>query len=243
MTYTPINVGAYTSAFAGAIAGMAVSGWITDPLSADYSDVVAIAGAFAQSFDTVWNNASTLNNLELAAITAVVQEDFNGRGPGPFRSTRFKDPTNWNITSAACAALILECDAFFAGQGISPGTGSFVNLSNVLYVDGSTTVLVGAQTGNIEAPFSTIQAAINACPVGGTVLITTAGNYSATITIPNSLTLKALSNSVPGIAQTNNNSFSAASVVLGTVNITTGNVTFDGMTITEIKCADNTVHV
>jgi hypothetical protein len=101
---------------------MAVSGWITDQVSADYANVATIAGAFAESFDIVWNNAVQLNNLELAAITAVVQTDFRGRGPGPFNNPQFQNASNWNVAAGACAALILESDIFFAGQGINPGT-------------------------------------------------------------------------------------------------------------------------
>jgi len=122
MPYVPLNVPAYTASFAGAIAGMATSGWITDQTSANYADVNLIAGAFAQAFDMVWNNATPLNNLELAAITSVVQTDFNGRGPGPFNNPQFQNPTNWTLAAGACAALILESDIFFAGQGINPGT-------------------------------------------------------------------------------------------------------------------------
>src|SRR5271157_570118 len=163
MSYTPINTKVFTAAYAGAIAGMAVSGWITDPTSADYSNATIIAGAFAQSFDTIWNDSAALNSLELAAITAIVQTDFNGRGPGPFNSPTYQSPHNWNSAAAACIALVLECDIYFAGQGITPptpGGGNFVNLSNVIFVDGGTTVT--SQTGNIEAPYSTIQEGINA---------------------------------------------------------------------------------
>ena len=120
MTYSPINTKVFTAAYAGAIAGMAVSGWITDPTSADYSNATIIAGAFAQSFDTIWNDSAALNSLELAAITAIVQTDFNGRGPGPFNSPTYQSPSNWNSAAAACIALVLECDIYFAGQGITP---------------------------------------------------------------------------------------------------------------------------
>jgi len=127
MTYSPINVAAYTAAFSGAIAGMGVSGWITDQTSSDYEDVTLIAGAFAQAFDQVWNNATQLNNLEQAAITAAVQTDFNGRGPGPFNNPTFQDPSNWTKAAGACAALILESDIFFTNEGINPGIPGVLN--------------------------------------------------------------------------------------------------------------------
>ena len=123
MAYVPVNIPAFVASYSGAIAGMAVSGWIVDPTAVDYSLVCQIAGAFAQSFDTVWNNAAPLNNLEIAAISSIVSEDFSKRGPGPLSSARFVTPANWTQAAAACAALVLQSDAYFAGQGINPGTG------------------------------------------------------------------------------------------------------------------------
>lgn len=123
MAYAPINIPAYVAAYSGAIAGMAVSGWIVDPVATDYSAVTAIAGAFAQQFDIVWNNAAQINNLEGAAITQIVAEDFSKRGPGPFSNSKFSTPSNWNVAASACVALVLQSDAYFAGQGINPGTG------------------------------------------------------------------------------------------------------------------------
>jgi hypothetical protein len=125
MSYAPINIPAYVAAYSGAISGMAVSGWITDPKSADYALVTAIAGAFAQEFDTVWNNAAALNSLEVSAITQIAAEDFSKRGPGPLSSVVFATPSNWSQAAVACAALVLQSDAYFAGQAITPPpTGS-----------------------------------------------------------------------------------------------------------------------
>lgn len=121
MAYAPINIPAYVAAYSGAIAGMAVSGWITDPASADYALVAQIAGAFAQEFDITWNSATVLNNLENAAITSIVEQEFAQRGPGPLAAVRFVTPSNWAKAAAGCAALVLSSDAYFAGQGIDPG--------------------------------------------------------------------------------------------------------------------------
>lgn len=121
MTYVPINIPAYVSAYSGAIAGMAVPGWLIDPTAADYQKVTTIAGAFAQEFDTLWASAAVLNNLENAAITQVVSENFSKRGPGPLNEPAFATPANWAQTASACIALILESDVYFAGQGIDPG--------------------------------------------------------------------------------------------------------------------------
>src|SRR6267142_3508353 len=122
MAYVPINTQAYVSAYAGAVAGMAVSGWIVDPTSTHYAQVAAIAGAFSEAFDQVWSNAVNLNNLEVRAIQAVCQNEFAGRGPGSLDNPNFVLRANWVIPASACAALVLESDAYLAGQGINPGT-------------------------------------------------------------------------------------------------------------------------
>jgi hypothetical protein len=131
MSYTPINTAVYTASFAGAIAGMGASGWITNQDSNNYQDPTVIAGAFAQAFDLMWDNATQLNDLELAAITAIVQTDFSGRGPGPFDNPLFKSYVNWTGPAGACVALVLESDTFFASQGITPrfprGNGNVPN--------------------------------------------------------------------------------------------------------------------
>ena len=199
MPYTPINTAAFTAAYAGAIAGMAVSGWITDQTSADYALVTDIAGAFAESFDTIWDSSAPLNDLELAAITAIVQTDFNGRGPGPWADPQFQKVSNWNQAAGACIALVLESDIWFAGQGIVPPIpGGGGPLSNVRYVDGGTTVPSPAQTGAIEAPFSTIQAGIDDCPANGTVLITK-DLYAEDLSIDKNISLQAISQISSGI--------------------------------------------
>lgn len=126
MTYSPINTQAYVSAYAGVIAGMAVSGWIVDPTSSRYAEVAAIAGAFAEAFDQGWNNVIDLNNFEVRAIVTVCQNEFEGRGPGSLDNPTFAQRSNWAIPALACAALVLEGDAYLAGQGINPGTGGGV---------------------------------------------------------------------------------------------------------------------
>lgn len=168
MVYVPINTGAYTAAFAGAIAGMAVTGWITDPTAADYLPVCTIAGAFAEAFDTGWNDATSLNSLEVAAISEIASQNFKDRGPGPFTNAALATAANWQQTALACVALVLESDAYFAAQGITPptpGGGSVLPLVPIYYVDnqyGSST-----EDGSIGNPFKTLNAAIQFVKTSG----------------------------------------------------------------------------
>jgi len=120
MPYVPINTDAYTAAYAGAVAGMAVGSWITSASIANYDLVTKIAGAFAEEFDIVWNNAVTLNGLEFKAITSVCQNEFMNRQPGALANPDFQVPATWFIPASACAALVLQSDAYFASEGIIP---------------------------------------------------------------------------------------------------------------------------
>lgn len=165
MTYSPINIPAYVASYSGAVAGMGVSGWIINPGQSSYDTLTQIAGAFAQAFDTAWNDSAQLNNLEIASITAIVSSEFSQRGPGPLANPVFQTVANWDIPARACIALVLESDAFFAGQGINPGHPggggtSVLPLSNVVFVDKNNSG--AAVDGSIANPFVTVTSAVEA---------------------------------------------------------------------------------
>jgi len=175
MAYVPINVQAYTAGYSGAVAGMAVNGWITSPTGANYTLVCAVAGAFAEAFDVAWNNAAQLNSLELAAIQQACAQEFSLRGPGPLAAPQFQDPDNWAVPAKACATLALQCDLYFAGQGItppSPGGGSVAAIPRTYWVSPLSTNVT--EDGSVSNPFKTGQAAIDALElegVGGVLLL------------------------------------------------------------------------
>ena len=162
MAYVPVNIQAYVSAYSGAIAGMAVSGWIVNPASAHYAQVASIAGAFSEAFDLAWNDASDLDNLEIRGIVAICQCEFDGRGPGSLDNPSFVQRSNWATAAAACAALVLEADAYLASQGINPGSptaGSNTNpaVDLTVYVRKGGSDVTG--DGSFNKPFATINAA------------------------------------------------------------------------------------
>jgi hypothetical protein len=117
--YPPINVGAYTSAYSGAIAGMTASGWITDGDPSDYELLTQIAGTYAQVFDQLWNNSSQLNILEQSCITTVITKSFQDRQPGPLSDPQYLQASTWTENATACRAVVWQSDAFFAAQGIT----------------------------------------------------------------------------------------------------------------------------
>jgi hypothetical protein len=140
MAYVPVNTQAYVSAYAGALAGMAVSGWITDQSPVSYSSVAVIAGAFSQAFDQAWNDATPLNNLQLRSIQTVCQNEFASRGPGALNNPDFAQASNWTVPAGACSALAEAADTYFADQGIDPGTPG----------GGGSDVATGQLTGNLS---------------------------------------------------------------------------------------------
>ncbi len=174
MAYVPINTQAYTAAYSGAVAGMAVNGWISSPTGGNYTLVCAVAGAFAEAFDVAWNNAAQPNSLELAAIQSVCAQEFSLRGPGPLAAPQFQDPANWAVSAKACATLALQCDLYFAGQGITPPTpgGGGAPIPRTYWVSPLSTG--SSEDGSAGNPFLTGQAAIDALEtegVGGVLLL------------------------------------------------------------------------
>jgi hypothetical protein len=122
--YTPINTQGYVAAYSGAVAGMAVSGWITDSTAADYALVAAIAGAFAEAFDLAWNSAGTLDSLQFQTISAVCGQEFKNRPPAPFAFSKFALPATWAAPAAGCAALVQASEAYVIAQGVTPAIPS-----------------------------------------------------------------------------------------------------------------------
>lgn len=66
---------------------------------------------------------------------------------------------------------------------VAGGSGSLENLPTTRYVSSSTTVPSGSQVGNIEAPFATIQAAVDDLAATGGVIIVEQGNYLETVDV------------------------------------------------------------
>jgi hypothetical protein len=184
MAYTPINIDAYTNAYSGALAGMAISGWIVDPTSAEYSSVTAIAGGFAKAFDLVWNSATALNWLQIQSIQSVCQEQFTGHAPGSLDNAALAQASNWAVPAAACAALVLEGDAFVASEGITPNTpggggDGGTRTPGTAYVADSVAVTGNGSPGS---PFKTLTQAIAALTADAkdtSSLLVYPGDYSS----------------------------------------------------------------
>lgn len=194
MTYAPINIDAYTNAYSGALAGMAVSGWITEPTSTDYSNVASITGAFAEAFDLVWNDATALNWLQIQAIQSVCQEQFVGHAPGSLNNAVFSQASNWAVAAAACAALVLQASSFVASEGITPNTPGAGGSNTNPAVDLTVYVRKGGSDisgdGSFNKPFATINAACtlirsfaNASTTNRYTVLVGTGRYTEALTM------------------------------------------------------------
>jgi hypothetical protein len=124
MSYTVINSQMFTAAFAGALAGMGVSGRIiTDSVPGDYAGLVAVAGAFAQSFDTVWNSAAAVGTLEVSIAQEAAEGIWSGRSPNP-ADTNALIASTWAAEAAALKALTIQSlSDYTANSYPNPSTG------------------------------------------------------------------------------------------------------------------------
>ena len=159
MAYTPINIGAFVAAYSGAISGMAVTGWVTDANAADYTTVVAIAGAYAQAFDLAWNNSVDLTWLEDKSITTLSEQVFQVRGPGPLANPVFQQASNWSVPAAAVVAIVTAGDSYFSGSVVPSGLTTLPNWVDATAIGGGVVGYPG--TTPVDAKLSTKYNAVN----------------------------------------------------------------------------------
>jgi hypothetical protein len=115
VAYTPNNDAIFIAAFSGAVSGMTLTGVPKSITPSDYDKVNAVAGAWAQAFDTAWGaNPSTTLDDELAQSMCAVE--WTGRAP----ATSSLNPSFYTPTAAAIIAEMKSAENYFTAQGISP---------------------------------------------------------------------------------------------------------------------------
>jgi len=128
MSYTPINPYVYEAAYAGALAGMNASAYALQSNATTYAMNAAIAGAWAQEFDTVWNSATTLNQLQFDAIRSLSETNWYDRTPQALIYTDWASngntsaltPATYLPTVTALIGVINAGSLYFTAQGIAP---------------------------------------------------------------------------------------------------------------------------
>lgn len=156
MAYTPINDEIYIAAFSGALAGMGASGKLVSSTNAsDYAATAAMAGAYAQQFDTLWNNASDANTFQLRAVEELTASSWQERSPTP--STTTVTPTFYSPLCQSLIAMITGASSYLTGQGITPptpGGGIEVQWNGNSLGTKTAINILGLDTGNDGALFA-----------------------------------------------------------------------------------------
>jgi hypothetical protein len=121
MAYTPNNVQVYLAAYSGAMAGMGASGRApVSQVASDYNTLSAIAGAFAQEFDTIYRLSG--NTLDLELIGTLSQNLYSGRYAGNL------NPTDYEGMARVLLAMLTSADTYVSGQiGPIPSPGGAIN--------------------------------------------------------------------------------------------------------------------
>lgn len=121
----PINNQVYTAAYAGALAGMGVGSRM---LSANTS-IASLAGAWASSFDAVWNSATQIDQLQHDAIQNASTAAWLSLSNILVDSTTLA-PATYTNQIQQIVAQIAAGESYFTSQGNTPppyGGGGSIN--------------------------------------------------------------------------------------------------------------------
>lgn len=117
MAYIPNNADIFVAAYSGTLAGMASSyRVVTDPTPADYASLAAVAGNFAQAFDTAWG-ANPANSLQVEMAQEVCGGAWQERTP---QTSPIAPPSQFLSWCQALVAVIQAGSTYFVGQAIIP---------------------------------------------------------------------------------------------------------------------------
>ena len=202
-----------TGLYDAVIAGIALSNgaWASETNASDYAPEANAAVAIATEVDagipTIAGGATVSQRLVMQTVT---------KGCMTGRVAISMQPTDYSAVATGIIAVYTE---FITKLQDTNTEETFVNLSNVIFVDGSTIIPSGSETGNIESPFGLMSDGITAVPSGGTIYLTP-HDYSAqgTAVIVKNMSVKTL-----GLA-----TFATITVQAGVTAVTLENITCTG---------------
>lgn len=160
MSYTPINSYVFEAAYSGALAGMNASAYAQQSPAAVFTMNATVAGAWAQEFDTIWNSATLLNQLQYDAIRSLSQSNWLDRTPqavvytdwASTGNTSALNPATYQSTVQSIISIISAASLYFSAQGITPPG----------FASGNATMLQGQPLLNATLGTSNILASDNA---------------------------------------------------------------------------------
>jgi hypothetical protein len=157
MSYTPLAPCIFIKAYAGALAGMAMSQYISDGTIADSNTVAAYAGAWAEQFDTAWGGVRAVSDLDESATFSGSFGAWKDRGVGQANGgLPAATIVSFAAEVAAIISVITAAENFYTANGISPNCAGDTEGITQLTQDvlagpgsGSQAATVVAVSGNI----------------------------------------------------------------------------------------------
>ena len=173
-SYVPINSALFAAVFSGALGGIGAGlRTPTDTNSASATNValVAVAGAFAQEFDTVWNSATPLDSATLHSAESLALGYFSGSAQPSLTS----GPTSFPKIIPALIALLTAGQAYYT----QPANGAAVAVADA---DATLTYAQGAlRTVAARTATRTYRLSDANVPTGARITITVESNDAHTV--------------------------------------------------------------
>ena len=162
MSYTVQNPQMFTAAYSGAISGMGVSGRMLEDTDPDeYTDLTAVADAFAQKFDTLWG-ATAVGALEVEITHEACEALWQDRRPTDETAV---DPESYTQQCSVIIAIITKSLALFTAEGYTnPSLGGNPVIRGTDFVK-DTYTLIAAGSPTSAAGTTTIQRNENGDPL------------------------------------------------------------------------------
>jgi hypothetical protein len=155
-----------TGLYDAVIAGIALSNgaWASETNASDYAPEANAAVAIATEVDAgispIVGGATVSQRMVMQTVT---------KGCMSGRVAISMQPTDYSAVAAGIIAVYTE---FVTKLQDGSGGNVFQNLSNVIFVDGTTVIPTLSETGNIESPFALLSSAISAVPTEGAIWLT-----------------------------------------------------------------------
>ena len=174
LDYDPTNLDVYCLAYDGAFAGMS-DGRVLSGTS--FVPQALAAGIWAQTFDTLWADAATIDEIEALIIYGQSYAVWSGRNPASITAA------NATPTITAIIAAIDEVEAYLASEGITPpmwGGGGGGGVPPVPANSAGVDILTSINSTGSSQPALTGSAWL---PSGGYAILSFAKNHGATFEV------------------------------------------------------------
>ncbi len=181
----------------------------TSSTSSGNLGLASVAGAFAQAFDARWNDVTTANSLQLAAIQECCENVWQDRAPNP--NTANTTPATFNATCDALIAIVNAASAYFVSIGVTPPSGtpgsavSYVNAAPLIFTGTVNTAQLAIDALKVRDVTGVVAVAMPALDVDwstGTLFSKTLLTGANAITFSNTTSGQQISVAITGVGGT-----------------------------------------